>query len=303
MHDNNGINKINLNIQLAKALISDQFPQYSHLAIRPVEHSGNDNRTFRLGDDMSIRLPSTQDYERQVQKEQTWLPKIAAHLPLPIPKPIAMGVPSKIYPWNWSIYQWLEGDSANTVVLQETHLETIAAQLAKFLNEFHQFDAAGAPTPGLHNWWRAAHTSVYDADTKALIETLKDIIDAPIARALWQKAISSKWQKDPVWVHGDVASGNLLVKDNKLAAVIDFGCMGIGDPACDLTIAWTFFRGKSREIFKANIPLDEDTWVRARGWAMWKALYEISVLEDKSGPAFMKQLSIIEAVMMEYRIG
>mgnify|MGYP003520397353 FL=1 len=172
-------------------------------------------------------------------------------------------------------------------------------QLAQFLNEFHKFDAAGAPAPGLHNWWRAAHTSVYDTDTRALIEKLKDFVDVNNARLLWQRAINYKWGRAPVWVHGDVASSNLLVKDNRLAAVIDFGCMGIGDPACDLTIAWTFFRGESREIFRENMRLDEETWSRARGWAMWKALYEISELEDKSGAALAKQRMIIDSVIAE----
>jgi len=301
MPDDKENDGLEITTKIAIALIAEQFPQFSHMPIRPVDQGGNDNRTFRLGDEMSIRLPSTKDYVRQVQKEQTWLPKIAPYLSLPIPQPIAFGMPSQIYPWNWSIYKWLEGESANSAELLDAHLETIALQLAHFLNEFHQFDAAGAPAPGLHNWWRAAHTSVYDADTKALIENLKDFVDADKARALWQKAISSKWHKDPVWVHGDVASGNLLVKDNKLVAVIDFGCMGIGDPACDLTIAWTFFNGKSREIFKNNVPLDEETWARARGWAMWKALYEISVLDDKSGPALKKQLCIIDAVIDQHK--
>lgn len=149
------------------------------------------------------------------------------------------------------------------------------------------------------NWWRAAHTSVYDAETRLLIEKLKDFVDTDKANALWQKAISSQWEKDPVWVHGDVSSGNILIKDNRLSAVIDFGCMGIGDPACDLTIAWTFFRGKSREVFKGNLPLDEKTWERARGWALWKALFEISQLEGKSGEALEKQLQIIEAIISE----
>ena len=291
--------RLEITTQIATALIAEQFPQFAHLHIRPVDHSGNDNRTFRLGSEMSIRLPSAEEYVRQVQKEQKWLPKIAPHVPLPIPQPLARGMPSEVYPWNWSIYKWLEGESANSLELSDTHLETIATQLAQFLRKFHTFNAAGAPAPGLHNWWRAAHTSVYDAETRSLIEKLKNFINVDNARSLWQKAIDSKWDKDPVWVHGDVASGNLLVKDNRLAAVIDFGCMGIGDPACDLTIAWTFFRGKSREIFKANMFLDEETWARARGWAMWKALYEISELEDKSGAALAKQLQIIDAVMME----
>ena len=162
--------KLEITTQIATALIAEQFPQFSHLHIRPVEHGGHDNRTFRLGNEMSIRLPSTEEYVRQVKKEQEWLPKIAPHLPLPIPEPIAMGMPSEAYPWNWSIYKWLEGESANSLALDDAHLETIAKQLAQFLSEFHQFDAAGAPAPGLHNWWRAAHTSVYDAETRSLKE-------------------------------------------------------------------------------------------------------------------------------------
>ncbi len=288
--------------ELVTKLIAEQFPQYVHLAISPVAQGGHDNRTFHLGSEYSVRLPSAQGYERQVQKEQTWLPKIAPHLPLPISQPIALGVPSDDYPWKWSIYRWLEGESANCLTLSEAALETIAVQLAHFLSEFHKFDAEGAPVPGLHNWWRAAHTSIYDEETRDLIDKLRAYIDADKAKDLWQKAIDSKWHREPVWVHGDVASGNLLVKDNRLAAVIDFGCMGIGDPACDLTIAWTFFKGNSRERFKATIALDEHTWERARGWAMWKALYEISVLPDKTGQALAKQQQIIHDVLEEHSI-
>lgn len=288
---------IHISTDLVKKLIHDQFPQYAHLTIKPVAQGGHDNRTFHLGNEYSIRLPSAQGYERQVLKEQTWLPKIAPHLPLPISQPVAMGVPSADYPWKWSIYRWLQGESANCISLSDTALETIAVQLAHFLKEFHQFDAEGAPAPGLHNWWRAAHTSIYDEETRALIEAQKAYIDDNRARALWQRAIDSQWHQEPVWVHGDVASGNLLIKDNKLSAVIDFGCMGIGDPACDLTIAWTFFKGSSRKLFKAHVALDEQTWQRARGWAMWKALYEISVLVDKSGQA--KQQQIINDVLEE----
>lgn len=288
-----------INVALVSKLIAAQFPEWTDLPITPVAESGSDNRTFHLGSEMSVRLPSGEEYARQVEKEQKWLPKIAPHLPLPIPQPIAIGIPSEDFPWHWSIYKWLEGVSANQLKLSDEDLETIANQLAQFLTEFHKFDADGAPAPGLHNWWRAAHTSVYDADTKLLIETLSDFIDVDKARSLWERAVSTKWESDAVWVHGDVASGNLLVKDNRLSAVIDFGCMGIGDPACDLTIAWTFFRGESRRIFKANMHLDEETWARARGWAMWKALYEISQLKDKSGAPLEKQLQIIDAVIAE----
>jgi aminoglycoside phosphotransferase (APT) family kinase protein len=138
-----------IDAELAYRLIKSQFPEWADLSIRPVDHGGHDNRTFRLGNDMSIRLPSAEEYVRQVEKEQKWLPRIAAHLPLPIPEPIAMGTPSEDYPWNWSIYRWLEGESANTLELSDETLETIAKQLAAFLSEFHQYDADGAPAPGL----------------------------------------------------------------------------------------------------------------------------------------------------------
>lgn len=291
--------KIDITEDLVKKLIEEQFPQYAHLPIKVVPLQGWDNRTFRLGEEMLVRLPSAESYVRQVEKEHKWLPILSSYLSLPIPDPIALGKPSKAYPWKWSIYKWLEGKSANSVEMGEETLQNIAVQLAHFLNKLHQFAPTDAPTPGLHNCWRAAHTSVYDSDTRALIKNLNHLIDSKKATSLWKKAISSKWNKDPVWVHGDVASGNILVKDNNLSAVIDFGCIGVGDPACDLTIAWTFFKNKSREIFKKAIDLDSNTWVRARGWALWKALYELSVLKDQSSSEALVQIQIIKDVLEE----
>jgi aminoglycoside phosphotransferase (APT) family kinase protein len=284
---------------LVKRLIACQFPEWKDLPIQSVALQGWDNRTFRLGDQMLVRLPSAEEYVRQVQKEQKWLPLLAPYLPLSIPVPIAIGQPGEGYPWNWSIYQWLEGESANLVKLDEEDLSEIARELSLFLKKFHEFDAEGAPAPGLHNWWRAAHTSVYDVETRSLIQKLSPQIDAVSALALWEKAISSKWNKDPVWVHGDMSSGNILLKDRKLTAVIDFGCMGIGDPACDLTSAWTFFKNESREAFKKGMDLDEETWERARGWALWKALYQLSECEDKSSLKALEQKRIIEDVLRE----
>lgn len=289
--------EVSITEELVGRLIDSQFPQWSQLQITPVAESGWDNRTFHLGDELSVRLPSAEEYNRQVDKEQKWLPKIAPHLPLPIPQPIARGVPSDEFPWSWSIYQWLEGVSANQLSFSDKALETIAVQLAHFLKALHQVDPKDGPAPGLHNWWRGAHPSMYDLETKSLINELREFVDADEGTLLWNRAINSTWKHDPVWVHGDVASGNILIKKDKISSIIDFGCMGIGDPACDLTIAWTFFKGDSRRLFKEHLPLDEETWARARGWALWKALYEMSQLKDKSGDAFEKQRRIIKDLM------
>ncbi|MBS0185797.1 MAG: aminoglycoside phosphotransferase family protein [Proteobacteria bacterium] len=293
------MDKIEITARLVKQLIKEQFPLYAHFSVVPVPLNGHDNRTFRLGERMLVRLPSSEEYVKQVEKEHKWLPLIAPYLPLSVPKPIAMGNPSKDYPWNWSIYKWLEGNSANTLEINEETLQNIAVDLACFLNKFHKFAPSDAPSPGLHNWWRAAHTSVYDEETRSLIIKLSSLIDAKKARFLWEKSIKSMWYKDPVWVHGDIASGNILIKENKLSAVIDFGCMGIGDPACDLTIAWTFFKDKSREKFRSMIDLDSKTWERARGWGLWKALYELSILKDKGRSDAMKQQQVIKDILEE----
>lgn len=288
-----------ITLSLVIDLIAEQFPQWAHLPIRPVEFDGWDNKTFHLGDTMSIRLPSAEGYAAQVEKEQTWLPKLAPYLSCGIPEPIAMGCPSKNYPWNWSIYKWIDGESSNTLFINDVHLLLISEDLARFLNELHKIDIIGGPLPGAHNYYRGDHPSVYDAQTRSAITELQTMIDADRAMAVWEKAINSKWNKNPVWIHGDFASGNFLIKNNRLTAVIDFGCMGVGDPACDLVIAWTFLKNESRKVFRSHLNLEADTWARARGWALWKASFELVGFKDKADPEAVKQLQIINEILVE----
>lgn len=292
--------KLKITAVLAKKLIAEQFPQFSYLEIKPVEVDGHDNRTFRLGDTMLIRMPSMAPYALKVLKEQEWLPKLQQHLSIPIPKPLALGQPSNDYPWHWSIYAWREGESANALTFADHQLEPIALSLVQFLKELHQIEPSNSLLPGLHNYWRGDHVSVYDKQAREQIAKLQGVIDSQAALTLWEKAISSKWHQSPVWVHGDLASGNILVKDHKLAAVIDFGGMGVGDPACDLVIAWTFLKKQSREIFKQGINLDANTWDRARGWALWKATYELCNLENSINPDPQQHKRIISEVLDEH---
>jgi len=223
---------------------------------------------------MSVRLPSAHRYAAQVEKEHLWLPRLAPHLPLPIPVALAMGEPGEGYPWHWSVYRWLDGEVAT--VERIIDMRQFAATLARFLTALQRTDPTGGPPPGPHNFYRGGPLTVYDAETRRAIEVLEGHIDQDAATAVWEAALGATWDGPPVWVHGDVAVGNLLVKEGRLSAVIDFGCSGVGDPACDLVIAWTFLSGESRETFRAGVPVDSAAWARGRGWALWKALITLA---------------------------
>jgi aminoglycoside phosphotransferase (APT) family kinase protein len=259
-----------IDADLVRRLVRAQFPRWAHLPIRPVVNGGHDNRTFHLGDSMTVRLPSAVGYEPQVAKEQAHLPRLAAHLPLPIPAPLAQGVPDEGYPFSWSVYAWLEGEPASIGHIAD--LTDFATALATFLTALQQSDATGGPRPGLHSAYRGGPLTTYDAETRQAIATLGDRIDGAAATEVWETALRAKWDGRPVWFHGDVAVGNLLVSGGRLSAVIDFGCSGIGDPACDLAIAWTLFSGKSQRTFRDILGVDDGTWARGRAWVLWKSL-------------------------------
>lgn len=262
--------KVNIDVELVRRLVATQFPQWADLPIKPVEFGGWDNRTFHLGDRMTVRMPSAAPYALEVEKEQHWLPRLAPQLPLPIPVPLGLGVPAEGYPWHWSVYNWIEGEVAMPARIAD--LPEFASALAEFLVALYQVDSAGGPPPGLHNWYRGGPLTTWDGDTRRAIEALQGRIDTNAVTEVWEAALAATLRGAPVWFHGDVAPGNLLVRDGRLSAVIDFGTSGVGDPACDLVIAWTFFEGESRDVFRSAMPFDEGTWARARGWALWKAL-------------------------------
>ena len=286
---------------LVRQLVSSQFPQWAHLPIRPVEWGGWDNRTFHLGDEMTVRLPSAAAYTAQVEKEQRWLPQLAPHLPLPIPTPLAKGDPSESYPWPWSIYGWIEGETAAPERI--TDLRQFAITLADFLIALQQVDPSHGPAPGSHNFYRGGSLSIYDPETRQALATLSGQMDTIAALAMWEEALDSRWQGRPVWLHGDISPGNLLVKDGQLSAIIDFGCLAIGDPACDLAIAWTFFAGPSRATFRAAQPLDQATWARGRGWALWKALITMAQQSGSDPSRVEAAQAVLEQLLAEWNSG
>ena len=290
-------NSLQIDVPLVWQLVSSQFPDWAYLPINPVKNPGHDNRTFRLGDKMSVRLPSAQWYAAHVKTEQAWLTKLAAHLPLPIPVPLAMGEPDQRYPWQWSINNWLEGENATLERIED--LSQFAIDLADFLNALRSIDASEAPLPGPDNFFRGGDLSVYDAETRECISELQDTVDVKAATAVWESALAARYTGPAVWLHGDVAAGNLLVNAGRLCAVIDFGQLAAGDPACDATIAWTFFSGPSRDAFRRRLSLDSATWLRGRGWAMWKALLELRKYQQSNPVEFVRVQGLIDDILSD----
>jgi aminoglycoside phosphotransferase (APT) family kinase protein len=283
---------------LARRLVDRQFPHWSDLPIEPMELDGWDNRSFRLGWELTVRLPSGDWYAEQVDKEQRWLPVLAPLLPLPIPEPVARGEPDAGYPYAWSVYRWLHGEPAATARVDD--LEAFATDLAGFLRALRAVDATGGPPPGRHNWFRGGPLATYEAEALEALDKLGDEVPRAEIEPVWADAIRTTWDREPVWVHGDVATGNLLVRDGRLGAVIDFGCSGVGDPACDCVIAWTFLDGPSRDRFRAELDIDDDTWARGRGWALWKALITLPDHIARGAPGAALARRDIVRVLVDY---
>jgi aminoglycoside phosphotransferase (APT) family kinase protein len=285
---------------LVQRLVATQFPQWGDLQVIPVEADGWDNRTYRLGAELSVRLPTAASYAPGVLKEHRWLPVLGPQLPLPVPEPVALGVPGEGYPHHWSVNRWLQGESAHPGLIEDS--SRFAADLAGFLRRLRTLDTDGAPAAGAHSFFRGTHPAAYDEETRRCLARLEAVIPADRAVAVWDEALASTWQGPPVWFHGDVAAGNLLVRDGRLCGVIDFGTSGAGDPACDLVIAWTLLDEPARRVFRRETGLDEDTWARARGWALWKALLGISG-DPASWEAGSPERHVVELVLGEHEAG
>jgi aminoglycoside phosphotransferase (APT) family kinase protein len=268
--DNRLVRNADITAGLVSRLVGRQFPQWSLLPVRPVDAGGWDNVTFRLGEEMLVRLPSADDYVPGVRKEQRWLPVLAGQLPLPVPELLGVGEPARDFPRPWSVYRWIDGVPVTGQTVRD--LPEFAADLADFLAALYRIDPAGGPPPGPHNFFRGGSLAVYDGETQEALVALEGHIDTALAAEVWQAAAEATWPGRPVWFHGDAQPGNLLINAGRLCAVIDFGTCGVGDPACDTTIAWTFLSGESSRVFRERLPVDRATWTRGRGWAIWKAM-------------------------------
>jgi aminoglycoside phosphotransferase (APT) family kinase protein len=288
--------KFPVDAALVERLVARQFPHWAGLPVRPVATDGWDNWTFHLGDRMKVRLPSAAGYAEQAAKESHWLPRLAPHLPTEVPVPLAIGQPDEGFPWLWSVYQWIDGEP----VTRGIDKLALARDVAGFLNALRAIDPAGGPEPGQHSFARGADPMVaYGAEARGVVAALADGIDARAAHAVLDAAAESKAVR-PVWVHGDIAVGNLLARNGRLSAVLDFGCAAVGDPSCDLVLAWVFLEGESRAAFRALVAVDEATWARGRAWALWKAAL-LAASGQITHSVENAPLEVIAAVIADHR--
>jgi aminoglycoside phosphotransferase (APT) family kinase protein len=259
--------EVDVDVNLVGRLLAVQFPQWADLPLEPVHSAGTDNAIYRLGEDMALRLPRIESATEQVDKEHQWLPRLAPLLPLAIPIPLAKGTPGEGYPWKWSVYQWLEGENATIEHIADT--DQAALEVAQFIAALQRIDPADGLPPGAHNSFRGVPLSMRDSETRAAIASLDGILDTSAVTTAWDVALQAPaWQGPPSWIHGDVSPLNLLVERGRISAVIDFGCLGVGDPACDLQVAWNLFSTQTRDVFRAALTVDDATWERGRGWAL-----------------------------------
>lgn len=278
-------------------LVAGQFPQWANEAVRPVGKPGVDNSTFRLGDDKMVRMPRFERWIGQVHREQRWLPVLAPHLPLPVPRPLAQGEPAEGFPYPWSVYEWLPGGPADLADL--TDLRQVAGDLAEFLIALQAIDATDGPPPESSNGFRGCDLAderdspVVRSYLEHRIDRLEGILDTEPIRALWAHTLATPvWPHKPVWVHGDPAPSNLLADDGRLSAVIDFGTLAVGDPAVDLIAAWTLLDADSRTLFRDKLGVDDDTWTRGRCWGLSATLPDPKNLTDES-------IQDLEAVLLD----
>lgn len=283
---------------LVRDLVAGQFPQWAGLAVRRLPSGGTVNAMFRLGDDMVVRLPLTEGGAGDVVLEQEWLPRLGPLLPTAVPEVLGAGVPAAGYPWPWSVHRWLPGENPGDT--GATHAAPALAQdLAGFVAAMRSIPLAGAPQAH-----RGGPVALLDAETRAAIEALRGIpeegVDCAAATAVWEDALRAPaWDGAPVWLHADLMPGNLLVDGGRLASVIDFGCMGRGDPACDLFPAWNLLPAAAREVFRTALEVDEATWRRGRGRTLSQALIALPYYRKANRAMARNARHVIKTVLEE----
>ncbi len=286
-----------LDARLVRRLVAGQFPQWRGLPVERFPSGGTVNAMYRLGDDMVVRLPLVEGGAGDVRAEREWLPRLAPLLPTAVPEVLGTGEPAEGYPWPWSVYRWLPGELPEAGALTEPEL--LARDLAGFVSAMR--DVALPDAPGAY---RGGPLTTLDGATRAALDELSTIpeegVDCSALAAVWEDALRAPdWDGPPVWLHADLMPGNLLVDDGRLTAVIDFGCMGVGDPACDLFPAWNLLPATARKAFREALGVDDATWRRGRGRTLSQALIALPHYRRTNPAMAGNARHVIRAVLAE----
>lgn len=287
--------EIHTDAALVRRLLARQFPQCADLPVTLVPSYGTDHDIYRLGEHLSVRLPRIGWATEQAAKEAEWLPRLAPHLPLAVPRPVALGQPDEGYPFTWAVHEWLPGQNANGTLHD---LEQAADDLAGFIAALRAVDTTGAPSrlPGT----RGGPLAERDEGVRNAIAELGDRIDGAAALRSWEQSLVAPiWNGDEVWVHGDLLPGNLLVVDGRISAVIDYGGLNVGDPACDLQPAWNLFAGTSRRTFLTELQTDETMRRRGRGWVLSQALIALPYYWETNPGILAQALHALDLVLAD----
>lgn len=289
--------RLDISDATVRALLRRDAVDLADLPLERLVPGGWDNRSFRLGDGYVLRFPAAARYAAQVAREARWLPVLAPKLPLAVPQTVCTGCPGFGYPFPWAVRRWIEGTVAGP---EQARDPAFAATLADGLTALQGVPSEGGPAPGVENFHRGGELRVYRGETAAALDRIG--ASGAGGASVWATAEAADAAGQPRWVHGDVAPSNLLLRRRRLVALIDFGQMAVGDPACDLTIAWTFFEGPARQVFMARMDASEADWARARGWALWKAA--ITLAGGKPAPPGQRAAAAVLAdVIAEHRAG
>jgi aminoglycoside phosphotransferase (APT) family kinase protein len=282
--------EIDIDAANVRRLLAEQFPDLARLDIREVHTTGTVNRIFRVGQELYARIPRTEEWASDLGRESRLAAELAPHLPLPVPEQIAAGVPGAGYPFQWAIYRWLDGEPyADDLVDDEVRA---AADLAGFVRALRAAPF-GASVP------RGGRRPLADLDQeiRVIIEALRSEIDVETALAAWSDSVSAPvWDGPPVWVHADLLRPNVLVHQGRVAAVIDFGMAGAGDPAADAIAGWTVFGRAGRAAYRDGLGVDDATWRRARGYALVHVMGIGYYRETNPGFAALARRSVREVL-------
>ena len=283
---------------LVRRLVAAQFPEWADLPLRRVASSGTDHALYRLGDALSVRLPRVDWAIGQVAKEYEWLPRLAPALPLAVPVPVAKGEPADGYAFEWGVYGWLDGDNAAVAPVADP--VDAAVRLGRFVAALHAVDPAGGPAPGAHNFSRGVPLAARDERVRENAALLDGDYGTATLLAAWERCLAAPaWDAPGVWVHGDLHATNLLVADGTLTAVIDFGGMAVGDPAVDVMPAFAYLPPEARDAFRAEVAVDDATWLRGQGWALSMGINALPYYRHTNPDAVALSHRCIEAVLAE----